>query len=163
MVAKIISKKSAKKSTARSKAASPLSPSHPFLTPFSYPELVFGLVGPIGVNLDPVISVLTTQLKTFNYTANVVRLSKQIEAFFGSDHSNVSEDKRIKSLMDEGTNLRVGGGRGDAVALLGMAAIAELRDTEHQGKSENHAFILRSLKHPDEVETLRTVYGKGFF
>ncbi|WP_210714406.1 hypothetical protein, partial [Pseudomonas chlororaphis] len=52
------------------------------LTPKKDPELVFGLVGPIGVNLDPVIAVLKSQLTGLEYTPHVVRLSEQIESFF---------------------------------------------------------------------------------
>ncbi|WP_198919598.1 anti-phage dCTP deaminase [Pseudomonas chlororaphis] len=133
------------------------------LTPLPHPELVFGLVGPIGVNLEPLITILTSQLKTFNYTTKTIQLSKQIELFLGTDHSKKPEDERIKNLMDEGTKLRIGGERGDAVALLGVAAIQRVRDNELEGKSESNAFILRSLKHPHEIQTLRTVYGKGFF
>ncbi|AXE93950.1 anti-phage dCTP deaminase [Paraburkholderia terricola] len=133
------------------------------LTPRPQPELVFGLVGPVGVNLEPVISILTRELKTFSYSTKTVRLSKQIESFFSSDHSKEQEDKRIVSLMDEGTRLRTESGRGDAVALLGIAEIMRIRDEEFDGIFERHAYILRSLKHPHEVETLRNVYGKGFF
>lgn len=133
------------------------------LTPYPYPELVFGLVGPIGVSLDPVISVLKSKLKSLSYESNVIRLSEMIEKFFGTDHSQEPEHKRIKALMDEGTKLRVKGERGDAVALLGIAAIANSRPVEKKKKNIVHnAYILRSLKHPHEVETLRTVYGKGF-
>ncbi len=133
------------------------------LTPREQPELVFGLVGPVGVNLDPVISVLTRELKVLTYKAKTIRLSKQIELFFGSDHSKESEDNRITKLMDEGTKLRVDSGRGDAVALLGIMEIKRIRDEEFHGQSAGNAYILRSLKHPHEVETLRNVYGKGFF
>lgn len=133
------------------------------LTPLAYPELVFGLVGPVGVNLDPVIAVLARELKALSYTAKIIRLSKQIELFFRSDHSKESEDERITKLMDEGTRLREEGERGDAVALLGIAEIKRVRDEELHGKAERNAYILRSLKHPHEVETLRNVYGKGFF
>jgi deoxycytidylate deaminase len=83
--------------------------------------------------------------------------------FLGSDHSQESEDKRINSLMDEGTNLRVKSERGDAVALLGIAEIKRVREEEFSGEKEGNAYILRSLKHPQEVQTLRHVYGKGFF
>lgn len=98
----------------------------------------------------------------FNYATSVIRLSKEIELFLKTDHSKDPEHVRINSLMDEGTRLRVEGGRGDAVALLGIAEIMRVRDSEHGGKFEQNAFILRSLKHPHEVETLRNVYGKGF-
>lgn len=132
------------------------------LSALPYPELVFGLVGPIGVDLDPVISILKSQLKIFNYATSVIRLSKQIELFLKTDHSKDPEHIRINSLMDEGTRLRVEGGRGDVVALLGIAEIMRVREIEHDGKFESNAFILRSLKHPHEVETLRNIYGKGF-
>lgn len=133
-----------------------------FLTPYPYPELVFGLVGPIGVSLDPVISVLKSKLRTLEYSSDVVRLSECIERFFSSDYSSEPEHKRIKYLMDEGTKLRVESERGDAVALLTIAEIANSRASNSK-KNSRRAFILRSLKHPHEVETLRTVYGKGFF
>lgn len=133
------------------------------LTPLPNPELVFGLVGPIGVNLEPVIAVLKSQLKGFNYSTHIVRLSEQIEEFFSSNHSDKPEDKRIEALMDEGTKLRVDSDQGAAVAILGLASIRQIRDDQSGGEPARQAFILRSLKHPKEIEMLRAVYGKGFF
>ncbi|HZG20431.1 MAG TPA: anti-phage dCTP deaminase [Herbaspirillum sp.] len=133
------------------------------LAPRLHPELVFGLVGPVGVSLDPVISVLSRELKALKYSASAIRLSKLIENFLGSDHSKESEEKRITNLMDEGTRLREQSGRGDAVALLSIAEIRRTREEDLDKKFERHAYILRSLKHPDEVEALRNVYGKGFY
>lgn len=135
----------------------------PPLIPRPYPELVFGVVGPVGVNLTPIITVLSKVLNAFNYTTKPIRLSKQIEQFFGSDHSKDSEDIRISKLMDEGTRLREDGERGDAVALLGIAEIRRIRKEELHEKCERNAYILRSLKHPHEIQTLRNVYGKGFY
>lgn len=137
-------------------------PEHP-LSPVSHPELVFGLVGPVGVNLEPLIAVLYRELLAVGYKATTVQLSRQIENFFGSDHSHETEDKRILNLMDEGTRLRTESGCGDAVAWLGIAEIRRIRNEELDGQTSKNAFILRSLKHPKEVETLRSVYGKGFF
>ncbi|HEX7983398.1 MAG TPA: anti-phage dCTP deaminase [Duganella sp.] len=135
---------------------------HP-LSPDPHPELVFGIVGPIGVNLEPVITVLYRELQAVGYKAKTIQLSRQIEVFFGTDHSLETEDNRISHLMDEGTRLRTKSGSGDAVALLGIAEIRRIRSEELGGKPSQNAFILRSLKHPKEVETLRSVYGKGFF
>lgn len=132
------------------------------LTPRPYPELVFALVGPVGVNLDPVISTLVRHLNGFDYSSKEIRLSQKIEAFLGSNHSKEPEHERINNLMSEGTKLREAGGRGDAVALLGIAEILRIRDDELKSRSEKNAYILRSLKHPHEVATLRNVYGKGF-
>ncbi|MBC8736872.1 hypothetical protein F6X40_08605 [Paraburkholderia sp. UCT31] len=156
-------KQHARRETAKSLAAPQPSESDTSLNPHPYPELVVGLVGPVGVDLDPVISVLISELKNLNYESILVRLSKQIENFFGTDHSKDREDRRIVSLMDEGTRLRTVSGRGDAVALLAIAEIKRLREEQYAGASEKHAYILRSLKHPHEVQTLRNVYGEGFF
>jgi hypothetical protein len=163
---KAVAQKSGRKSTIRKPSAKksiPLEIPSP-LTPREHPELVFGLVGPVGVNLSPVISALTKELKELSYRTETIRLSELIEDFFCSDHSKEPEDKRIGKLMDEGTRLRRDSGRGDAVALLGIAEIKRLREEKlHDDVGEKNAYILRSLKHPHEIETLRNVYGKGFF
>ncbi len=113
--------------------------------------------------MEPVISVLRRELMAVKYQARAIQLSQQIEKFFGSDHSQETEDIRIFNLMDEGTRLRRDSGCGDAVAWLAIAEIRRIRSEELDASFESNAFILRSLKHPKEVETLRNVYGKGFF
>jgi deoxycytidylate deaminase len=132
------------------------------LTPKPFPEIVIGLVGPAGVDLDPIVEAFQRELEAVQYSVNKIRLSKRIEVFFGVDYANFAEDKRVVRLMDAGTSLREKSGRGDAVALLAIAEIRRVRKVELKTDSRN-AFILRSLKHPHEVETLRSVYGRGFY
>lgn len=132
------------------------------LIPASYPELVIGLVGPIGVDLAPVIKALEVALKEPKYRTRTIHLSKLIERFLNSDHSKKEEHVRINSLMNEGTALREKTERGEAVALLAIAEIKELRKSELNDNAEKNAFILKSLKHPEEVKLLRAIYGKGF-
>lgn len=132
------------------------------LTAKPYPEIVIGLVGPAGIDLNPIVEAFERELQGVHYSARTIRLSKRIEVFFGVDYSEEPEDRRVVLLMDAGTSLREKSGRGDAVALLGIAEIRRLRKADLKRDSSN-AFILRSLKHPHEVETLRAVYGKGFF
>ncbi|MEO9061418.1 MAG: hypothetical protein ABI270_05185 [Nitrosospira sp.] len=67
------------------------------LSPIAYPELVFGLVGPVGVSLEPVISILSLELKALNYKTKAIRLSKQIELFFDTNYSKESEDEELQS------------------------------------------------------------------
>jgi deoxycytidylate deaminase len=132
------------------------------LIPASYPELVIGLVGPIGVDLAPVIKALEVVLKEPKYKTHTIQLSQLIEQFLNSDHSGKEEHVRINNLMNEGTSLREKTDRGEAVALLAIAEIRELRSQSIDNKAERNAFILKSLKHPEEVKLLRAVYGKGF-
>ena len=74
-------------------------------------------------------------------------------------------DVRVNQHMDAGNDLRAETGLGDAIALLGVGAVRKLRK-KHPGATEgpnhNTAYILRSLKHPHEVETLRRIYGPSF-
>lgn len=133
------------------------------LTPKPYPEIVIGLVGPAGVDINPIVAAFQRELEAVQYVVRTVHLSKRIEAFFGFDYSDKAEDVRVQKLMDAGTRLREKSGRGDAVALLAIAEIRRLREAELSAESDSNAFILRSLKHPHEVQTLRSTYGKGFF
>jgi cytidine deaminase len=71
---------------------------HP-LHPISSPELVFGVVGPLGVDLDLVISVLSKELTDVGYDTVVIRLSNFIKSVSNLDTvlSDRSEDDRIET------------------------------------------------------------------
>ena len=67
--------------------------------------------------------------------------------------------------MDAGDEFRNLIGSNDALAVLGMGNIRHLRNkiTSDQDKPRQRcAYLLRSLKHPEEVECLRQIYGRGF-
>jgi cytidine deaminase len=142
------------------------------------PEIVIGLVGPIGTSLDAVIVGLKKALDELGYNQTVIRLSDLLINAGESvpyDQAGLkvfdSENKRIQILMDAGNEMRRAMKRGDALALMTVAAIRQLRFQHHAtgdvADSEkpivNHAFVLRSLKHAKEVETLRKIYGPSFF
>src|SRR5207249_4683183 len=75
------------------------------------------------------------------------------------------EYERIDEHMTAGTDFRILTDRGDALAAYSMGAIRFRRGL--RGNADipvnRHAYILRSLKHPEEVETLRRVYRGRFF
>lgn len=133
------------------------------LNPLEYPDLVFGLIGPAGTDLPQVIRQLGKELKRFGYSVEEIKLSRLIELFLEKNYSHCTEDQRIENLMADGTKIREASRRGDAIALLAVAEIRRLRKTNHNNKSQKVAYILVSLKHPHEVETLRNIYGEGFF
>lgn len=130
-----------------------------------YPELVFGLIGPAGTDLKPVFLALHRTLSDVGYHVhkNELKLSSLIESFLDRDYSSLPDDARVEKLMDDGTHLREAHGRGNAVALLGVMEIVRLRKEELGGGFSRKAYVLTSIKHPDEVSTLRAIYGKGFF
>jgi cytidine deaminase len=130
------------------------------------PELVFGLVGATGTDLQSVTRALEASLAEVSYTTSLVTLSAILHEFpKWSALPAIPEEERIDRYMDAGDEVREQTGRGDALAILACGAIREIRE-EKIGSSTspvaNHAYILRSLKHPSEVESLRRIYGTNF-
>ena len=130
------------------------------------PELVFGLVGAVGADLDRLTDVLTEALASVGYKCQVIRLSSLLHEFKQwAGLANVpSEESRIEKHMDAGNEFREKINSGDA---LGVAAIGSIKAYRSKGSNskeplKRQGYVLRSLKHPKEVETLRSVYGKGF-
>ncbi|WP_083419695.1 deaminase [Pseudofrankia sp. BMG5.36] len=73
------------------------------------------------------------------------------------------EPTRRELLMDAGDQLRARLGRADAVALVGVREIHEIRGGDGIDHIRPRAFVLDSLTHKAEVETLRQVYGRRAF
>lgn len=128
------------------------------------PELIIGLVAPVGVDLDTIEQNLMDYLRHFSYTANVIHLSKLIKNIEGleTELSEESEFARINTYMTAGDEARDKAERGDILSLLAVNEIYSSRE-QKQPVLNSTAHILRSLKHPDEVELLRNVYGEGFY
>jgi len=130
------------------------------------PNLVFGLVGPLGTDIETLQVVLREEVERTGYNVHSVVVSELIKRtpyYSGSDEAR--EDKRIAKLMDAGTRVRKSKSSGDALAILMIDEIRLLKDKIRDGDREVHAqaFIIRSLKHPDEVNKLRDTYGDSFF
>lgn len=127
-------------------------------------ELVFGLVAPVGADLDTLEADLANQLRLYGYTPSSIRLSALLKQAQGLDVElkDSPELARISSYMDAGNAMRVKSRSGEILALWAIAQIREGRDSERPVLRRT-AHILRSIKHPDEARALRAVYGPGFF
>jgi cytidine deaminase len=143
------------------------------------PELVFGLVGAIGTDLSRVSKILSDALAKYSYQTeyciqsnlieNEIRLSQLLHAL--KDHKDlplphsVPMDEYYEKHMTAGDKFRGDFGTGDAIAILSIAKLREIRkskSTDPNRPAQRFAYILRSLKHPEEVSKLRSVYGSGF-
>lgn len=132
------------------------------------PEILIGLVGPIGTDLDGVESALNAALEEVGYESNPIRLIYElgrIEKW--QDLGSGFRDERYEKCMDAGTEFREITGMGDALAVMAIAAIRKKRSERSEGGDQNQqipncAHILHSLKTPQEVETLRKIYGPAF-
>src|SRR6185437_7929455 len=132
------------------------------------PELFFGLVGPLGANLRLLGDVIKEVLSDYVYSTERIRLTDLLEQFPGfEDLPKQFEDKRIKAFMDAGTRLRETTERPDAMAILGIQKVRKLRTEACIGRDveplRRQAYVFHSLKRPEEIDTLRRIYGPAFY
>lgn len=72
--------------------------------PFSEAQLVLGLVGAVGAELEKVRSILEDRLKVIGYSVTQIRVTKDIIPGIIATVLNGNSDEyvRIKALMDTG-------------------------------------------------------------
>jgi len=136
--------------------------SDPGLLTVGLQDIVVGLVAPIGTDLDPVCRALASSFERLGYSSQQVRLSQhldEVQEVFQLDLNHTTEEQRYEKYMTAGNKFRRAMERGDALSMVGVGALRELRK---KSTHPRHAFILRSLKHPDEVQSLRNIYGPAF-
>ena len=130
------------------------------------PEIVIGLVGALGAPMEQIFSLLKEEFKSVRYVAELVRLSDYLHAYDNLETPAPAEkappDLRLNALMDRGNQLREKLDRGDALAMHAATHIHLQRPPKGPKSLERRAFILRQLKHPEEVLLLRRIYGDAF-
>jgi cytidine deaminase len=131
-------------------------------------EVIIGLVGAAGTNLDAVSKILGICLETYDYRVIKIRLSQKLQELGGNLHlppDNSSESDRVNKLMTAGNTLRR---KTDDMAAVATLAIDEIRRQRKifTGDEENitkrHCYICHSLKNKDEIRMLRKVYKDHF-
>lgn len=133
------------------------------LSDYSDSELVIALVGAVGTEMDEVINVLADRLKIAGYTTHKIHVSTQvIPKLINVVVDGLPEGKRIQKMMDAGNEAR-NQSKDSGILASGIAAeIAAKRNPS--GKAlKRTAFIVNSLKHPDEVLRMRQIYPRGFY
>ncbi len=133
-------------------------------------ELVFAFVYAVGTAYQPVLDHFENALKQFGYSVVSIKLSDlfEREGLVLGLELNIVDDphfERVFSRMEAGNKLCEHTGRPDFNALVGVNEINRLR-REAKGQSEPQvrtAYLITSLKRPEEVELMRDVYGSGFF
>lgn len=127
-------------------------------------EVVFGLVGATGTDLDLVSGLVKSRLQQFGYSVKEISVSGDVIPNVGTlgKFNENDEFERISALMDAGNDARRDSSD-NAVLALGLAARISQQRTKSRSKKKPLAYIVRSLKHPDEVTMLRGIYDQGFF
>jgi len=122
---------------------------------FKATELVVGIVNAVGTEYKRVLEPLRDRLRGFGYAVEEIGVSSLLPP---PDHTS-GEYERIKHYMDQGDKLR-NAAQNNAILAAGAAYKIKNSRKDETGKT---AYIVNSLKHPDEVDFLRKVYGNGFY
>jgi deoxycytidylate deaminase len=125
------------------------------------PEIVVGLVAAVGTPFEQVQQLLIEAFEPFGYAVEVKHLSRYANRWAEVPRTFSSEAERIDRMMDLGNQARAITGRNDVLALSAVADL-RLRRGDERTPMQRRAFVLRQLKHPEEVVLLRRTYGAGF-
>ena len=128
-------------------------------------ELVIGLVGAVGTDLEHVTKILSDRLAKFEYTTKSIRISNDIITPVAEIEQTKDNYQRIDRLMTAGNKLRKDASDKALLVKAAAAKISQIRVDINKKEEplKKHAFIISSLKHPDEVQALRKIYSNGFF
>lgn len=141
--------------------------SSPLTIPF--PELFFGLVAPIGVDLKGCVENLKDSLRRRGYNpveikvTNIFdRMKNYIKPIDPLDNS--TEYLRYKSYIAYGNQLRRAFEDDAALSVLTIGRISKQRLNKFDSeKFEKVAYIIHQFKRKEEIDLMRSVYGKQFF
>ena len=143
------------------------------------PELVLGLVTPVGTRTGDLADGVRASLNDWGYRSVTVHLSEELDS---AGQEGELYDERVQRLMQAGNDFchAQPGSSSDAgraaMARLAISRIRRKRVLLHRqdGRTTetaadlaarslpSTAFIIHSLKRPHEVELLREVYGDQF-
>lgn len=131
-----------------------------------YNELIIGVITTVGVCKNDLIQSLIDALAKFHYTVEEISVTKyvidEVSGKFDSEHD---EFKRIQHYMNEGNRIRKESKDNSILMRGAVSKIFSRRDCKdgHRMPSNRKAYIINSIKHPDEVDFLRNVYRDAFF
>jgi deoxycytidylate deaminase len=142
------------------------------------PELIFGLVGPIGVNMAMVEMLLKQFLSAVHYNSHTIRITEIMKEV---DVGKKLEDTKnplqhYQDRIDYANAVRKLCGNDAALAALAVSSIRDLRKKINKKLKvkpkkpfeledlpvSQQAYIIRQLKRPEEIFLLRSIYGRKF-
>jgi deoxycytidylate deaminase len=142
-------------------------------------ELVFAIVCPLGTPYRRLAEALGNYLGQFGYKAETIQISEYFDDLLKHLNSDLRPERddalsRASYKIAAGNEIRRLAQKNDVMALVAAGAIADLRrkgnrargKAAHKCRSlplDNTAYIISTVRRPEEVTTLRRIYGDGFF
>lgn len=139
-----------------------------------YNELVIGIITTAGSEKSILVTAITDALRKFHYSSEVISVTRDvIDDLYGSYNEPLDEYERINHYMDLGNKIRA---EAKSNSILMRGAVSKIyskrninpESAEDKSKGQRlpsvrKAYIIDSIKHPDEVKFLRNVYKDSFF
>ena len=137
------------------------------------PDLIFGLVAPIGTKIDLLQKSLEIEISSYRYDVKIINVSELIDSISKEFNlrNQYSGNLRIQDKIDLGNEIcRISKSKD----FLSKAAIGKIKNhQESLGKLPTSelgiprekkpiAYIVRQLKRPEEVKLLKTIYSGQF-
>ncbi len=161
---------------------------------FVWPELVFGIAGPIGIKIDEICESLSEALNNVNYKSRLIKITSEISDVKSSikrpegpsfydlmkykmDHASAicreaGDPSRLmhyalKAIKRERADREI-----DDLPLVDVEPVFDPNEILDKYDSADEAdkykfkhkvaYIIRQIKRPEEIDFLRTVYGRQF-
>lgn len=152
----------------------------------SFPELVIGIAGPIGIDIEAICEEVEAALSEVDYEAIQVRVTDEMQAvpapgvaaggadafhqmMYKMDYANqLCADSDDPAFLMRLAMRAIGVKREELLAAQEEVARTKLvgpvapQEEDEGAVLTSTAFVIRQLKRPEEVSLLRRVYGKQF-
>lgn len=127
------------------------------------PELIVGIVGRLGTNLLPVIDAIKGECAKYGYRTIDIHVTKLLSRL-AHKYTIVEAplDQRIASYISACNKLRQDTKRKDIFALLASNLILSNRKNVQDSEDLGTVYIVNQLKKPEEIYTLKRIYGEAF-
>lgn len=126
------------------------------------PEVVIALTCAVGTELRIVREVVEEELEKYHYNCKTIKISKEILEPLNPGSKSESNFDRANRLMNQGNKLREDSKDGGILAKGAISLIRRLRSNPNEPE-QSTAYIIDSLKNPEEIKALRQVYGAGVY
>lgn len=124
--------------------------------------LVLAVTGRIGSGTSFVANALVSELKTYDYKPKLIKITKE---FLNPENLLETFAGRTKELQSRGNQLRENCGND----ILGVKVIQYIAEdlTSHKafekGSDNRLAYVIDSLKNPEEIDILKAVFKDAFW
>ena len=137
----------------------------------NFPEILLGFVAPVGVNIHPSLKHFRTNFERFGYKVIPIKVTDVFEALskqIPPDEELVPSppNLRLESYIKYGNQIREYYDKDEILAALSIVRVTQERLKqlgENSKKPEKTVFLLHQFKRREEIDYLRSTYGRLFF